>query len=88
MYRPPEMVDPYLKYTVSSKSDIWMLGCMVYTLGYFIHPFVDSNTVGIANAVFRFPKYPDETKYQVSEKIQDLIRLMLTPNPEARPSVS
>jgi hypothetical protein len=58
MYRPPEMVDPYLNYKVNFKADIWMLGCTLYTLCYFVHPFLDSNAVGIANAVFRFPKYP------------------------------
>lgn len=43
-----------------------MVGCVLYTLSYFIHPFVDSNSIGIAGGVYRFPKYPDETKYQVT----------------------
>jgi AP2-associated kinase len=81
MYRPPEIVDPYLKYKVSGKVDLWMLGCILYTMSYFTHPFVEANAVGIANAVFRFPNYPSETKYQVSQKIQDYIRNFLTPNP-------
>ncbi len=66
MYRPPEIVDPYAKYLVNHKADIWMTGCVLYTLSYFIHPFVDSNAVGIASASYRFPKYPQETKYHVS----------------------
>lgn len=32
MYRPPEMIDQYLQYTVDLKADIWMLGCILYTL--------------------------------------------------------
>ncbi len=87
MYRAPEMVDPYLGYTVDKRSDIWMLGCVLYTLAYFTHPFVDSNAVGIAEGVLRFPAYPNETKYKVSPKMQDLIRHILTPNPRFRPDI-
>lgn len=58
MYRPPEIVDPYLRYKVTGKCDLWMLGCVLYTMNYFIHPFVDSNAVGIASAVYRFPSHP------------------------------
>lgn len=39
MYRPPEMCDPYLNYKVDCKVDIWMLGCILYTLIFFKHPF-------------------------------------------------
>jgi AP2-associated kinase len=66
MYRPPEIADPYLKFKVNHKVDIWMLGCVLYTMSYFTHPFLDSNSVGIAAGVYKFPKYPNETKYQVS----------------------
>jgi len=86
MYRSPEIVDPYLKYLVNHKADVWMTGCVLYTLNYFIHPFIDSNAIGIAAGTYRFPKYPDETQYRVTEKIKDLIRHMLTPNPCFRPS--
>lgn len=39
MYRPPEMIDLYLKYEVSEKVDIWMLGCVVYVMCFYVHPF-------------------------------------------------
>lgn len=55
MYRPPEMVDPYLKYQVGFKSDVWMLGCVLYTLCYFIHPFLEATKIGISRAVYRIP---------------------------------
>ncbi len=42
MYRPPEMCDPYLQYCVSTKVDVWMLGCVLYTLCFFKHPFAES----------------------------------------------
>lgn len=88
MYRPPEVVDPYLKYQVTTKADLWMLGCTLYTMCYFVHPFVDSNAVGISGGVFRFPEYPDETAYKVSDKMKDFIRNLLTPNPSFRPTAA
>jgi AP2-associated kinase len=32
MYRPPEMFDKYSKMDVDLKADIWMLGCILFTL--------------------------------------------------------
>ena len=32
MYRPPEMIDKYLKEDVDEKADIWMLGCVLFIL--------------------------------------------------------
>lgn len=66
MYRSPEIVDPYLQYKVNTKVDLWMTGCVLYTMSYFVHPFLDANAVGISGAVFRFLEYPSETKYEVS----------------------
>jgi len=39
MYRPPEMIDKYKRFPVSTKVDIWMLGCVAFTLVYAQHPF-------------------------------------------------
>lgn len=39
MYRPPEMIDQYLKYRVDTKADIWMLGCVLFSLCFGFHPF-------------------------------------------------
>jgi AP2-associated kinase len=35
MYRPPEMIDRYLKHKVDSKADVWMLGCVIFTMCFF-----------------------------------------------------
>jgi len=35
MYRPPEMIDRYMKFKVGTKVDVWMLGCVIYSLCYF-----------------------------------------------------
>jgi AP2-associated kinase len=39
MYRPPEMIDQYLKFNVDLKADIWMIGCILYSLCFSKHPF-------------------------------------------------
>ncbi|KRW98372.1 Protein kinase-like domain [Pseudocohnilembus persalinus] len=82
MYRPPEICDPYLGYKVNEKVDVWMLGCVIFTLCFYIHPFIDGQKVGISQARYRIPR-----DSQYSEKLHDLIRHMLTPNPLYRPSI-
>jgi AP2-associated kinase len=42
MYRPPEMIDLYAKHVIDTKVDVWMLGCVLYTIAYARHPFQDS----------------------------------------------
>lgn len=83
MYRPPEMLDQYQGYKVDLKVDIWMLGCVLYALSFGKHPFQDSQTLAIMNASYQFP----EESTHISEKMRDLIRAMLTPNPEKRPTI-
>lgn len=39
MYRPPEMIDKYAKLSVDTQADVWMLGCVAFTLCFFYHPF-------------------------------------------------
>lgn len=82
-YRPPEMCDPYCKFTINEKVDIWMLGCVLYTILFKRHPFQDAQKLTIINVHYFIPD--DREKY--SDKIIDLIRLMLTPNPRDRPTV-
>lgn len=81
MYRPPEMCDPYLQYKVNQKADMWMLGCVIYTLMFFKHPFFESSKLAITTASFN---WPDEPLY--SDKLEMLVRNLLTPNPDLRPS--
>ena len=50
------MVDPFKKFKVSRQVDLWMLGCVLYTLCYNAHPFVDASKAGISSAAFRIPK--------------------------------
>ena len=83
-YRPPEMCDRYSEYVVSEKVDVWSLGCVLYTIAFKEQPFFNAQKLEIINGNYNFPK--DEQKLY-SEKFLDLIRVMLTPNPNNRPSV-
>ncbi|CAD8163148.1 unnamed protein product [Paramecium pentaurelia] len=82
MYRPPEMADLFLRYEVGVKADVWMLGCVLYTLCFFIHPFQESSKLAISTATYNIPK-----QHRYSDKLIDFIRLMLTPDPKLRPSI-
>lgn len=83
MYRPPEMLDSYQGYNVGLKVDLWMLGCVLYALCFEHHPFQESQSLAILNAQYTFP---DEAEH-ISAKMRDLIRSLLTPDPEERPSI-
>lgn len=82
IYRAPEMCDPYSKYPIDEKVDMWMLGCILYAILFQKHPFQDAQKLTIINAHYYIP----EESSSYSEKIVDLMRLLLTPNPLNRPS--
>jgi AP2-associated kinase len=59
-----------------------MLGCVAYTMCFYTHPFVEGSKLAISKAKYSFP-----CEHNFSEKLCDLIRLMLTPNPKLRPDI-
>mmetsp|Transcript_19999 Transcript_19999/g.37131 ORF Transcript_19999/g.37131 Transcript_19999/m.37131 type:complete len:404 (+) Transcript_19999:2351-3562(+) len=82
MYRPPEMCDVFSRQEVSTKVDIWMLGCILYTLAYFKHPFQNQNQLAIVNVHYYFP----ETD-RFDEKFRQLVKWLLDPCPTTRPDI-
>lgn len=60
MYRPPEMCDTYMGYLINDKVDMWMLGCVAFTLMFFKHPFHESSKLSIVNASYY---WPEDSKY-------------------------
>uniref|UniRef100_A0A1B6C739 Protein kinase domain-containing protein n=1 Tax=Clastoptera arizonana TaxID=38151 RepID=A0A1B6C739_9HEMI len=80
-YRAPEMVDIYSGKPITTKADIWALGCLLYKLCFFSLPFGES-TLAIQSGHFTIP---DNSKF--SKGIHSLIRYMLEPDPDKRPDI-
>lgn len=82
MYRPPEMTDLYLKMEVNEKADIWMLGCILFILCFFKHPFQDASKLAIINA-----SYYISNDHKFSQGMIKFIEYLLTTNPKDRPNI-
>ncbi|XP_055681409.1 uncharacterized protein LOC129788942 [Lutzomyia longipalpis] len=80
-YRAPEMVDLYTGRNITTKADIWALGCCLYKMCFFALPFGES-TLAIQSGNFVIP---DNSKY--SRGLHKLIRYMLEPDMEKRPNI-
>ncbi|KAM9165094.1 AP2-associated protein kinase 1 isoform 2-T2 [Pangshura tecta] len=80
-YRAPEMVNLYSGKLITTKADIWALGCLLYKLCYFTLPFGESQ-VAICDGNFTIP---DNSRY--SQDMHCLIRYMLEPDPDKRPDI-
>lgn len=87
MYRPPEMIDKYMKFKVDTKVDVWMLGCVMFSLCFNYHPYQDCGKIGILNAQYFMPVNDSEINSRISQKLKDLIHIILVPNPEQRPTI-
>ncbi|XP_061439244.1 BMP-2-inducible protein kinase isoform X2 [Rhineura floridana] len=80
-YRAPEMINLYGRKPITTKADIWALGCLLYKLCFFTLPFGESQ-VAICDGSFTIP---DNSRY--SHGIHCLIRYMLEPDQERRPDI-
>uniref|UniRef100_A0A673MEL2 non-specific serine/threonine protein kinase n=1 Tax=Sinocyclocheilus rhinocerous TaxID=307959 RepID=A0A673MEL2_9TELE len=80
-YRAPEMVNLYNGKIITTKADIWAMGCLLYKLSFFTLPFGESQ-VAICDGNFTIP---DNSRY--SQDMHRLIRYMLEPDPDKRPDI-
>ncbi|XP_044284947.1 BMP-2-inducible protein kinase isoform X2 [Varanus komodoensis] len=80
-YRAPEMINLYGGKQITTKADIWALGCLLYKLCFFTLPFGESQ-VAICDGSFTIP---DNSRY--SHGMHGLIRYMLEPDQERRPDI-
>ncbi|KAI3372424.1 hypothetical protein L3Q82_022912 [Scortum barcoo] len=80
-YRAPEMVNLYGGKIITTKADIWAMGCLLYKLCFFTLPFGESQ-VAICDGSFTIP---DNSRY--SQDMHCLIRYMLEPDPDKRPDI-
>ena len=75
------MIDLYNGNALTSKLDIWALGCLLYKLCFFSLPFGES-TLAITSGKLSFPK---QQKY--SQNLLKIIRFCLTTDPLQRPDI-
>lgn len=80
-YRAPEMVDLYAEKNITTKADVWAMGCLLYKLMFFTLPFGES-ILAIQNGTFSIP---DNSQYSLG--LHKLVKYMLEPNQELRPNI-
>ena len=85
MYRAPEMVDLYQREVLTEKTDIWALGCILYTLCYLKHPFQEAGSLGILNSKIIIEKTNNYN--QLGSQGATLLMRMLDLDCEARPTI-
>ncbi|XP_053387860.1 uncharacterized protein LOC123541853 [Mercenaria mercenaria] len=80
-YISPEMCEgkPY-----NDKSDIWALGCILYEMACLQKTFEGTNLPALVNKIMKGQFAPVKGNY--SQEFKDLIMLMLSQDPEIRPS--
>ena len=65
-----------------------MMGCVVFTLMFFEHPFKESTKLTILNADFGFPLKNDRGLHSYPIQLEVILRNILNPDPIQRPSSS
>jgi len=76
LYRPPELSDVYQRRKIGVSVDMWQLGCILYTLIFYRHPFQDSEALAISQANYSVPQ-----THGYSEKLEDVMHWLLAKDP-------
>jgi serine/threonine protein kinase len=79
MFRAPEMVDLYMAKKLTQSTDVWALGCCLYSLAYFQNCFEEGSNLAILSRNY---KIPDDNPY--GPGLAELIDRMLTTDYKAR----
>ena len=82
MFRAPEMVDLYMAKRLTESTDVWALGCCLFSLAFLCDCFEDSNLAILS----RKYKIPDDNPY--GEDLVDLIDRMLAVDYKERADMS
>ena len=79
LYRAPEMCDLYLKDELTEKTDVWALGCCLFSLAFCKDCFDENSNLAILSGKY---KIPEDNQY--GEGLEHLISRMLTIDYEDR----
>ena len=79
MFRAPEMVDLFMAKKLTQATDVWALGCCLYSLAFFSNCFEEGSNLAILSRKY---KIPDDNPY--GEGLVELIDRMLTVDAKAR----
>ncbi|KAF3839594.1 hypothetical protein F7725_018311, partial [Dissostichus mawsoni] len=79
----PEVVknEPY-----GEKADVWALGCILYQMATLQPPFYSTNMLSLASKIVGAVYEPIE-EGAFSERVTDMIRWCLSPDPDQRPDI-
>lgn len=83
MFRAPEMVDLYMAKRLTQSTDVWALGCCLYSLAFLKDCFEEGSNLAILSRKYKVPK---DNPY--GEGVVDLIDRMLTVDYKERADMS
>eukprot|EP00581_Thalassiosira_minuscula_P020132 CAMPEP_0183719068 /NCGR_PEP_ID=MMETSP0737-20130205/12152_1 /TAXON_ID=385413 /ORGANISM="Thalassiosira miniscula, Strain CCMP1093" /LENGTH=501 /DNA_ID=CAMNT_0025948751 /DNA_START=157 /DNA_END=1662 /DNA_ORIENTATION=- len=83
MFRAPEMVDLYMSKRLTQSTDVWALGCCLYSLAFLRDCFEEGSNLAILSQKY---KIPDDNPY--GNGLADLIDRMLVGNYRDRADMS
>ena len=83
MFRAPEMVDLYMTKRLTQSTDVWALGCCLYSLSFLRDCFEEGSNLAILSRKY---KIPNDNPY--GERIVDLIDRMLAVDYKVRADMS
>ncbi|KAI4886710.1 hypothetical protein NFI96_026802, partial [Prochilodus magdalenae] len=83
LYSCPEIVksEPY-----GEKADVWAAGCLLYQMVTLRPPFYSTNMLSLATKIVEAAFEPVEDA-AFSDRVTDVIKWCLTPNPDLRPDI-
>ena len=79
MFRAPEMVDLFVAKKLTQATDVWALGCCLYSLAFLQNCFEEGSNLAILSRKY---KIPDDNPY--GDGLVELLDRMLTVDSKAR----
>ena len=83
MFRAPEMVDLYMTKRLTEATDVWALGCCLYSLAYLSDCFEEGSNLAILSCKYKIP-----ANNPYGEGLVELLDRMLTLNYKDRATMS